>query len=170
MKMASELRDKGYQKRWTNQSSGRLERIVMLSCYAARKLSESGHIKNDSFQAELDLRVYKSHDGSFPLDDWTRPDVYYDLSKWSHEKRAFSFVCNQIIHSKIFLPVLKSGSDKGLKGLVFNSDKTSRRSLYFVDLWDLIPILAKIGDGYIGKPTIFNVGPNGELSLAEEQE
>lgn len=163
---ASQLRDKASQKQWTEISIGYLERIVMTACYSSRKLYESGHIEKDIFYSSISMTVHKSLGNKINENNWRKLDLLYCLDNADKIEKDFCYVCNQIIHSYVFMPVLKGKNDKGLAGIAFNSDKSSKKYLFYLELWTLIGILGECGNGYIGKPTIFNVGPNGELNLA----
>lgn len=166
---ATSLRDKIEQQRWPRSSVGHLERTVMTACYGARKLHEAGHVDRDQFHAPVSVRVHSSLGSRITSENWRELDLHYDLNNAIQVQRKLSFVCNQLIHSFVFMPILSSASNKGLSGIAFNSDRSSRDSLYYLETWALIDALAQIGDGYVGRPTIFNVGPNGELNLATVQ-
>lgn len=166
---ASSLRDKIDQKRWSSVSIGHLERMTMSACYGVRKLYESGYIDETKFHEPIQLRNHPTLGKGITSENWRDIDLYYDLKNSYVEDHKFSFLCNQFIHSFVFIPVLKGGSDNGLQGIAFNSDRSKKNSLYYVEIWKLIDALAKSGDGYIGRPTIFNVGSNGELTLSDNQ-
>lgn len=167
---ASFLRDKIDQKRWGSVSIGYLERITMSACYGARKLYESGYIDENDFHTPIQLRVHSTLGKGITSKNWRDLNLHYDLNCSSIENHKYSFLCNQFIHSFVFIPVLKSEADRGLQGIAFNSDRSKKNSLFYIDIWNLIDVLAKLGDGYIGRPTIFNIGPNGGLVLAKEQQ
>lgn len=164
---ASELRDKIEQKQWPSRSVGRLERIIMTSCYAIRKLYEAGYIDDEVYHEEIPLRQFNVKNQGLSEKDWCNIGQLYDLERSKKIEKKFSYFCNQMIHSRIFFPIVRSPDDKGLFGVAFNSDRTSKHSLYYIQVWDLIDSLAKAGDGYVGKPVRMNVGTNGELTIAE---
>lgn len=59
---------------------------------------------------------------------------------------ALSFICNQIVHSYVFVVAL--GATGGLRGLFFSSDFYRQRGVYYMEISDVIKLLLEIGSDY----------------------
>lgn len=165
-KCALYLSEKVDQRRWNSVSVGYLERASMSACYGVRKLFESNYISSCEFNMPIPLRVHPSLGKGITSENWRQMELHYDLTSSVAKDYKFSFLCNQFIHSFVFIPVVKGAADFGLKGIAFNSDRSKKNALYYIDIWDLIDSLARYGGGYVGRPEAYKYCPDRGLVLA----
>ena len=127
-----------------------LERDTFYAAFVLRKLIECKKIADSFADKEINLRCYQPREiiGDLSLHDI---DKHYDLS----EKRSYmetqkvGFLCNQLVHSKIFTFYFNSTeaseqqeAGDQIVGFFINSDHTSKKVLFLV-LWaDWIKILS----------------------------
>ena len=86
----------------------------------------------------------------------------YDLKKGEDENIQIGYLLNQIIHSFSFIPVLNR-DQKGLRGLLFNSDRSKNECLYHIEIRKIIDIIVYISNGSISSAKY--IFENGELVL-----
>lgn len=134
----------------------------MLSCYIARKLYESKKITDDKFHVLVDVKIQPNKGKK--VDHRNRLDLekLYELEKFANDKKKFSFVANQIIHSFVFIPIFDRQGY--LSEVAFNSDFTKEENLFRVKVVDLIKIFSKISDSYIYEVSYF-YQENGNLVI-----
>ena len=152
------------QRVWREASFAALEKRIMLSCYIVRKLAESNKIAPDKLQAEINLYSYRSKGKMVDFLNSHRIDELYEIEKPEVTSRPFSYVINQIIHSFTFQFVFE-GHNR-ISGILFNSDRSKKKTLYLVKLKELISVLSPIAQCYIGKTT-FQRNEKGEMVLID---
>ncbi len=150
------------QRVWREASFAALEKRIMLSCYIVRKLTESNKITPDKFHAEINLYSYKSKRKIVDLLNSHRIDELYEIETPVVMSKPFSYVINQIIHSFTFQFVFEGRNQIG--GMLFNSDRSKKKTLYLVRLKELISALSPIAQCYISKAT-YQRNENGEMVL-----
>jgi hypothetical protein len=75
-----------------------------------------------------------------------RPHELYDFNVANKETRSLRFICNQIIHSYVF--VIVENERGGLEGIVFSSDKDKDSKLYFMDTRQIVEVFRLVGNDY----------------------
>jgi hypothetical protein len=154
------------QRVWRGASFGALEKRIMLSCYIVRKLFESNKVIPDHFNAPVALYAYKGNGKVVDSMNSHRIDELYETQTPEVTSKPFSFVINQIIHSFVF--VFAFDAPNQISGIVFNSDRSKKNSLFLLKLKDLINVLSPIAQYYIGK-TVFQRNENGELVMVHAE-
>lgn len=135
-KVADRMDRRQSQSRWTEQSWFLAERDIMVSAYTIRKLNESLKLSAAFSSQQVRLHSYAIKDSLIQGPDqlnWHQVDRFYDLNSRRQTTRNPQELCNQIIHSRVFLldaPV----EYPGLKGFFVNSDLSSSKNLFQVDL------------------------------------
>ena len=84
--------------------------------------------------------------------NWHRIDELYDFSTSNIEKISLKFICNQLIHSYVFMTSFNENSQ--LTGILFSSDRYRNKKLFSVDINDVIGILRKVGSNYPNSVTL----------------
>jgi hypothetical protein len=144
LKAAVRLKRKSTQKRWTARSSFVVERDIMVSAYAIRKLLEA-HKLSDELQFLQVETIQYSLVGDVP-DAWNRHEFYdsYDLESGVATHLPVRELCNQIIHSWVFiLSATEAGNE--FDGIFVCSDRARRSYLYFIAAKVLIRLFETIG-------------------------
>jgi len=78
--------------------------------------------------------------------NWHRIDENYQLKNGIIENNNWRFIINQLIHSFTFLPVY---NDNKFCGILFNSDSTKNKFLFFLHIKNILEMLLKISEGSI---------------------
>ena len=115
----------------------------MLGFYAIRKLLEAGKVPDDLLAKGLRLRRFPSNGKPVTYINYHRFPEFYDFAKPTRVTRDLLFVCNQIVHSYVFAPLFRSNGQ--LQGVVFNSDRTKNRELWFASVDEVVKALRAVG-------------------------
>lgn len=146
LKTATKLERKKNQKRWTERTFVNFEKEIFISFYSIRKLIEAHKISGDLINTTINAKSYPSKGKAVTLINWHRIDELYDFSTAQEEKLPLKFVCNQLIHSYVFVPEFNENSQ--LAGILFTSDKYRNQKIFSVSIDDVIEILKKVGSNY----------------------
>ena len=122
-----------------------IEKNVMIGFYSIRKLLDTVKVSDSIKKMTTSLSWYENKS---QVDILERHDLnkLYDLSKAHEETRNLRFICDQFIHSYVFM---QSADEKGrLNGFHFSSDKDKNKKLYFMDAKKIISIFEKVGENY----------------------
>jgi len=146
LRQAKFLRKKAAQKRWTESTFVRVEQSIMMGFYAIRKLIEARKISDSNIKRKIQI---KSYSWSGKLVTWInlhRVDMLYDFSNPTLVEKDMVFICNQFIHSYIFMTSFNR-SDK-LAGILFNSDKERNKALYYIKIKQIVNVFELVGNDY----------------------
>lgn len=147
-KVADRLERRKTQKRWTDRTSFLVERDIMVSAYALRKLHEA-HKISDSLAAQ---RVHVTrHRLAGQVPDVMERYFYwehYDLGSGTDVTQSLPEFSNQIIHSWIW-GLSASESENLLDGIYVASDWKRRQELYFIAVDTLIDLFRAVGSEYV---------------------
>jgi hypothetical protein len=142
-RVADRLERKAQQKRWTERSSFLVERDMMTSAYAIRRLSEAHKISDDLARTRVPVVRY-GRVGTVP-DIWDRHEfwTHYDLENGKRDLITIPHLCNQLIHS--FVWIISGNEDTELfDGAFVASEKERVKHLYFLPVQSLIDLCRKV--------------------------
>jgi hypothetical protein len=125
----------------------RAEREVFIGFYAIRKLLPS--LKLSCATKQLASRVtWFPPRASQPVDYFHRTEIdeLFSLEEPTHEARELGFLCNQVIHSYVFVHSLSEGNK--LDGFFVSSDTMRSRRLYFFSLPVVLRAFRTVGRDY----------------------
>jgi len=116
------------KKRWTERSFSKLEKSVMISAYAIRKLNEASKVPPEYMEKTISVGLFSRN--KTVMDKLNNHDIqkHYNLADSIKTSLKIRELFNQIIHSYIFCPVFE-GSNK-LIGILINSDNTRNKGVY----------------------------------------
>jgi hypothetical protein len=99
------------------------------------------------------LRCFASVKGSV-IDYHNKNDLdrHYDLSQEFQEQRDLEFLCNQVVHSYVF--VIATDEDGAVVGFFVASDRIRHHKVYHVSLADVIRIFRTVGRDYPSTQTL----------------
>ncbi len=121
-----------------------LEKRIMISCYILRKLNESKKITNDLYKTEVKLDFHsKKSKVPIEFDSFTE---LYNMENSEVTNKYFSFIANQIIHSYCF--EISQYFDETISGFYFNSDRSSKKGIYYVRIDDFFEALTDVARVY----------------------
>lgn len=147
LKNAAFLRKINNRTRWTDTVFAELEKVIFLSFYSLRKLAESQKLSDSTIGAPIKLSVYLPLGKPVTRLNWHKIDELYNLNKKINITIPAVQLCNQFIHSYVFVPYF-GYSGKKLIGLFFCSDKERNRRLFSIRLIQIIKLLEKAGNDY----------------------
>jgi hypothetical protein len=117
-RLATYLRNRRKQRRWTAASYAALERSVMVGFFAIRRLSEA--FQPVDLPKSVPLLEFAPTKKKISRLFWPRLAEHFDLSAPRHVNRPLEFVCNQVIHSHVFSACFDENGR--LDGVLFSSD------------------------------------------------
>jgi hypothetical protein len=143
-KVADRLAKRKTRRRWTERTSFLVERDIMVSAYALRKLHEA-HKISDSF-ASRQLKVTR-HELTGKIPDlhgrysfWE----HYDLNSGTDVTVSLATFYNQIIHSWVWA-LSATEQEELFDGIYVSSDRNRRKSVYFIAVDTLIDVFRSVG-------------------------
>jgi len=138
------LERRSQQRRWTEASCAAVERDILLSAYAVRKLVEAGKVSDDIEARSLPAVAHLARGRTVDAMNWHRIDELYDLSKHIEARVSLRGFCNQIIHSFVFsLSMAPSG---GLAGFFVASDREKGRRVFYFRIDTVTDALLRVAD------------------------
>lgn len=103
LRSASYLNHLRMSDRTSERTLVRIEKEVFVGFYAARKLLEAFKVSDKTKDSTFNLTWHPAL-RRVDLHNWHDLDRNYDLAKLHTEKRDIMFLCNQFIHSYVFIP------------------------------------------------------------------
>jgi hypothetical protein len=145
LKVADRLEQKKTQRRWTERSSYLVERDVMISAYAVRKLIEADKVSDEVLAQRVKITRHEMI-GRRP-DHWVRltdEAIHeYEHNGGTDEHLSLEDLCNQMIHSWLWM--LSASVDEQFNGVFVSSDRKRAECLYFIPVDVLIRTFRKVG-------------------------
>ncbi|OZC86451.1 hypothetical protein CH254_18085 [Rhodococcus sp. 06-412-2C] len=159
--VADRLQKKTTQKRWTERSGFLVERDLMVSAYSLRKLIDNYKVSDALAQKQFALERFELIDPDEVPDLFGRYSVweYYDLEDPVKTVMPLAKVCNQIVHSWLWMLSSKE-EDGAFDGLYVSSDTARKKWLYRIPIDDYIAVCREIGEEYVYSKTM-TYGPGG---------
>jgi hypothetical protein len=105
----------------------RIERSVFHGAFIVRKLIEARKIKDKAASQTFPLVSFPNIQ-RVTSDNWHRLDENYNLMQETRVRPSLRFICNQFIHSYVF--ILGASSAGGLGYIFFSSDKERNHRLF----------------------------------------
>lgn len=133
------------KKRWTGRGFSKLEKSIMISAYAIRKLHEASKIPPVFMEKDITVGLFNRSDSLMDTLNNHHIEKHYDLSKENATSIKIKYLFNQIIHSYIFCPFFDDQNQ--FNSILINSDRSRNRGLYNVKLKKLIDIIMYISNG-----------------------
>jgi hypothetical protein len=122
----------------------RVEKELFIGFYAIRKLLDTYKVTDKTKAKSFNLK-WSPLKGQKPGDyfNWHRIDEHYDLSERHTETRNIRFLCDQFIHSFVFIPAFTSRGK--LSGFYLSSDRARHKRLYFVEIKQVLSAFQTVG-------------------------
>lgn len=166
LKIADRLEAKTVQQRWTERSGFLVERDVMVSAYAIRKLIEAYKVSDSLRDKQVPVNQFDMT-GAKPPDWYTRVEFweFYDMESPRGGVLSLRELCNQIIHSWMW-EISANEHTHLFDGFFVSSDRESRKRLFFVSAGTYIERCREIGNEDIyRKEWLF--GDDGQFAMGE---
>ena len=122
-----------------------IEKRIFISFYAIRKLIEADKLTTAYLSLKWKITKYPNTE-LVDIMNWHKINRKYDLSKETHETRDLEWICNQIIHSFVFIPIFR---ESGLfDGAYVSSDRNKNRCVYYFTRKLMFDLFELIGNDY----------------------
>lgn len=132
---------------YSERRSALLERKIMLSAFAMRKLSESLKLSSSFDDRSISVMEHKAMPGrNVDFANSHRIDVNYDLSSGERRNVGVPWLLDQIIHSLTFAEW--NEDDGSVSGFLVSSDKERQRSVMCVRLPDFVKLMRLVAKDY----------------------
>jgi hypothetical protein len=145
LKIADKLDKRINQKKWFEASNANAEKDIMISAFMIRRLYESNKIDKEMFNKTIKICQYKSNGKKINLLKRLSPDNYFDMNKPIFSNLTIKDICNNIIHSYIFILIF---NDKGFNSFWVASDYNKFKFMLEIEMKIYLPILMKVGNFY----------------------
>lgn len=130
------------RKRLNSADFVRIEMTTFSSAYLIRKLLDAGKLTDRTRDSRVRVKMSKNIKNVTRL-NWHRIEELYDFSLSHSEEITIRDLCNQLIHSYVFVVALnKSG---GLDALYFAADKQRNKALCRIQTKALATVLRLVG-------------------------
>lgn len=144
LKSAEYLRRVRLSESTSKRKLVRIEKELLLGFYAVRKLLDTFKVSDSTKEMKVDLVVHPAIRCVDYL-NWHHLDKNYDLTSRKSETKDIRFLCNQFVHSYVFMTSEVEGR---LDGFFVNSDRDRHSKCYFVNLNDVLKIFRTVGRDY----------------------
>lgn len=144
--MADGLEELARFPRFSQRLANRFERAVMLAVFSVRVLIERHKLSEEFLRLSISVGAYPKRVAK-PV-TWLnshRIDELYDLGNQSMRSIRPLFLCNQIIHSYILLPVQDR---KNFSHILVCSDFERNRFLYSMPVPDIVSFIRHTASDY----------------------
>ncbi|NEA34842.1 hypothetical protein [Streptomyces sp. SID13031] len=144
-RVARNLERRKTQARWTARSGFLVERDTMTAAYAIRKLIEA-HKLSDEVRAEQ-IPAQRHVLIGDPVDFWSRDKFieHYDMENPENVTLSLINLCNQIIHSLIWMRSM-DGESMRFDGIFVCSDRARKQHVYFIHVDSLIETFRSVAN------------------------
>lgn len=121
----------------------RIEKEIFFGFYSIRKLFDTLKVSDSTKEVSYDLTWYPSVHSVDDL-NWHHLDRLYDMKSQQTENRSIRFICNQFVHSYVFLVAGETRID----GVFVASDHVRNRKVYYVPLKHILHAFRLVGRDY----------------------
>lgn len=125
----------------------RAEREIFIGFYAVRKLLETFTLSTTTKSLTYDLTFFSAQTNATP-DYFNRDNLekHYNFNTEALQTLDIEFVCNQVIHSFIFIFVLSESGH--IDGVYLSSDRMRKSKLYFLPITTISQLFRTVGRDY----------------------
>lgn len=145
------LRTAAWLERWrfseecVDRNMVRIERELFIGFYAIRKLLDTFKVSPETRQQTYAM-LWHASTGTTDYLNWHRLVENFDLDTGNVEQRDLVFLCNQFVHSFIFMPV--TNENRAFAGVFIASDKVRLGKVYFVGASEICRAFRTVGKDY----------------------
>ena len=148
LRRASLLRKNSTQKRWSERSFAKCEQTVMIGFYAIRKLIEAKKLTDEFTETPVQMQSYRPTGTRATRLNNHKPEELYDLANSEQRELSLLDLCNQVIHSYIFMPVLDECG--ALVAILVTSDRQRSKGLFHVEAHAIVTIFEQAANDEVG--------------------
>ncbi|MBP7381874.1 hypothetical protein KBA39_05690 [Myxococcota bacterium] len=147
LRTALRLRRRQSQRRWSEASLANVEKDLFIGFYSVRKLMDANKLSDSSLSMSISITEHSGLEKSITNMNWHRLDELYDLENPRPGKLGLRALCNQIVHSYVFVTVLND-KNQGLDGIMIASDREKSSRLYQIPVDEIVRVFEIVGNDY----------------------
>ncbi|MBV7510072.1 hypothetical protein [Pseudomonas sp. PDM25] len=142
------------------------EREMFIGFYAVRKLLETFKLSEATKHLTYDLTFYPVRQDA-SVDYFNRSDIHehYEFDKGVADRKDVGFICNQVIHSFVFVLTL---AESGAEGAFLASDTMRHRRLYFIPLEHIVHLFRTVGRDYPAQQNFVRDEKTGQWKVIDD--
>ena len=124
----------------------RIEKEVFVGFYSIRKLFDTRKISDSTRTMTYELSWFPKLPNARPVDflNWNQLENLYDMETENKEKRDIRYLCNQFIHSYVFVMC----AENRINGFFVVSGHMRNKKVYYVPLSDILHAFRLVGHDY----------------------
>lgn len=146
LQLANKLTKWQAPQKWGHRDLVGLEKDLFIAFYSIRKLMDAKKLSGSTAEMMVNVSVYPNKGRDVTFLNWHRLQELYDFTSARTEHLPLRFVCNQVIHSYVFMPCI---TEAGVfEGIFFCSDYERHKNLYGLDRTELIKVFHMVGNDY----------------------
>ena len=135
-------------RRWVEASFARVEQHAMIGCFMVRRLIEAEKVSTRLSKKPIHLEAYPFDAEWLPtIMNWHHIDRHYDIESKRSVTLPVLELCNQMMHSYIFIPVMGVDVNQ-LCSLLFTSDRKRGSFLFKIETLALADLFIEFADNY----------------------
>lgn len=148
LRICARLEARTRQRRWHQFSYASVELELMQAFYMVRKLIEApGKLSETVKKRPISVTKSPLRDGAVVRSrNWHFIDLHYDMDAASSFDMSLLAVCNQFIHSFVFMTC--HDENGGLQAIHVSSDHLKDKALITVSIDEILRCLAVVGHDY----------------------
>jgi len=131
------------QERWPPASLYGIEKDFFIGFFIIRRLMEARKLSEEVANLDVHVHTYRATGKPVTLMNWHHLDELYDFSSRVKDKVSLRFVCNQLIHSYVFMP-MSGQRGRRIQGVAFASDRARRKFLYELGLAETVRVFTRV--------------------------
>ena len=132
------------QKRLTQKALFLVEREIIIGCYVIRKLIEAHKVSDSTKKLTCKAQCFRNR-RPVNYSNWHRLDQLYDIKRGTAGFVEVGTMCNQVIHSYVFL---MGENEEEERGIFLASDRSRNQEVTFVQLKEIIRVFRTVGQDY----------------------
>ena len=132
------------QRHLTQKALFLVEREIVMGCYLIRKLIEAFKVSDLTKKRTCKVKRFRNLE-LVNYSNWHRLDQLYDLEHGATGSIEVRTLCNQVVHSYVFLTGENGDAERGI---YLASDRNRNREITFVPLKEIIQVFRTIGQDY----------------------
>jgi hypothetical protein len=125
----------------TSRKYFKFERGVFVGAFIVRKMLESEKLSSRGL-GDLKVKVYRNVVGKANKYELRHSDETFDFENPKRARKSVQFVCNQLIHSRVFYYV--TGKTNVALAMIFGSDETISKEIYEISKRDLVNLFLRV--------------------------
>lgn len=146
LQLANKLFRWSNPREWTERELVDIEKDIFVAFYSIRKLMDAKKLSDSTEEMPINVNIYPNMGRDVTLLNWHDIDELYNLEAKHTTHRDLRFICNQIIHSYVFVPDINEAGV--IEKILFCSDRERNERLYGIQMNELINIFRVVGKDY----------------------